>query len=421
MIYRPDSDYSMTSRGRDTKPHVGIFGRRNVGKSSLINALVGQDIAIVSEIAGTTTDPVKKSIEIHGIGPLIFIDTAGIDDTGDLGRLRIRKSMATLKLIDLAILVLSDNRFDSYEAELAQEFSKLEVPYVLVHNKNDLTPLTDDFRKEVRTRTGKELTGYSALRPEEYNPELLRVLKEAMPPSALKSRGLIGDLVSPGDIILLVTPIDIEAPEGRMILPQVQVIRDTLDNDCTAIILKENEIESFLGKTGIKPRLVVTDSQAFGKVNAAIPRDIPLTGFSIVLARQKGDFEAYLRGTPKIGELRDGDRVLLLESCTHNVSCDDIGRHKIPRWLTNFTGKKLEFDNVAGLDAIPRPIEEYALVIQCGGCMVTHRQLINRLRDPKKHDVPITNYGMAIAWVHGIFHRATEPFTGKAGKAGDLL
>jgi [FeFe] hydrogenase H-cluster maturation GTPase HydF len=201
----------------------------------------------------------------------------------------------------------------------------------------------------------------------------------------------------------------------------VQVIRDILDNDCTAIILKENEIESFLGKTGIKPRLVVTDSQAFGKVNALIPEEIPLTGFSIVLARQKGDFEAYLRGTPKIGELKDGDRVLLLESCTHNVSCDDIGRFKIPRWLTNFTGKKLEFDTVAGLDAFPRPVEDYALVIQCGGCMVTHRQLINRLRDPKRHDVPITNYGMAIAYVHDIFHRATEPFTGKTKRAGDLL
>jgi len=411
----------MTAKGRDSKPHVGIFGRRNVGKSSLINALVGQDIAIVSDVAGTTTDPVKKSIEVHGLGPLIFIDTAGIDDTGELGRLRIGKSMATLKLIDLAILVLSGNRFDSYDAELIEEFKKLDVPFVLVHNKSDLDPLTEVFREQVRNLTGREITEYSALQPEKYNPELLRILKEAMPASALKGAGLIGDLVGHGDIVLLITPIDIEAPEGRLILPQVQVIRDILDNDCTAIVLKEREVDTFLRRTGIRPKLAITDSQVFLKADASIPRDIPLTSFSIILARQKGDFAEYLKGTPKIGDLKDGDRILLLESCTHNVSCDDIGRVKIPRWLTNFTGKKLEFDNVAGLDAIPRPIEEYSLVIQCGGCMVTHRQLVNRLREPKKHNIPITNYGMAIAYIHGIFDRATEPFTGKSKKAGDLL
>jgi [FeFe] hydrogenase H-cluster maturation GTPase HydF len=411
----------MTAKGRDAKPHVGIFGRRNAGKSSLINALTGQDVAIVSGIAGTTTDPVKKSIEVHGLGPLIFIDTAGIDDTGDLGRLRIKKSLAALRLIDLAILVLTGNRYDSYEAELVKEFGVLDIPFVLVHNKSDIEPLDGSFREKIRNNTGREIIEYSALHPEKYNPGLLQVIKETMPPTALKSRGLIGDLVSHGDIVLLITPIDIEAPEGRLILPQVQVIRDILDNDCTAIVLKEREVDAFLRRTGIRPALVITDSQVFLKADASIPRDIPLTSFSIVLARQKGDFEAYLRGTPKIGELKDGDRVLLLESCTHNVSCDDIGRVKIPRWLTNFTGKKLEFDTVAGLDTFPRPVEDYALVIQCGGCMVTHRQLINRLRDPKRHDVPITNYGMAIAYVHGIFHRATEPFTGKARKAGDLL
>ena len=234
-----------------------------------------------------------------------------------------------------------------------------------------------------------------------------------MPATALKSRGLIGDLVSQGDIVLLITPIDIEAPEGRLILPQVQVIRDILDNDCTAIVLKEREVDAFLRRTGIKPKLAITDSQVFLKADASIPRDIPLTSFSIVLARQKGDFGEYLKGTPKIGELKDGDRILLLESCTHNVSCDDIGRVKIPRWLTSFTGKKLEFDNVAGLDAFPRPIEEYALVIQCGGCMVTHRQLMNRLREPKKHNIPVTNYGMAIAYVHGYFPAPPSPSPAK--------
>lgn len=411
----------MSAKGRDTKPHVGIFGRRNVGKSSLINALVGQDIAIVSEVAGTTTDPVKKSIEIHGLGPLIFIDTAGIDDTGDLGELRIKKSMAALKLIDLAILVLSENRFEEHEVRLTEEFDKLDIPYALVHNKSDLTPVNPTLCEKVRSLTGREVAEYSALHPEKYNPALLRMIKEAMPPTVLRSRGLIGDLVKPGDMVLLITPIDIEAPEGRLILPQVQVIRDILDNDCTAIVLKEREVDSFLRRTGIRPALVITDSQVFLKADASIPRDIPLTSFSIILARQKGDFAEYLRGTPEIGELKDGDRVLMLESCTHNVSCDDIGRVKIPRWLTSFTGKKLEFDTVSGLDSFPRPIEDYALVIQCGGCMVTHRQLVNRLRDPKKHYIPVTNYGMAIAWVHGIFDRATEPFTGRKEKAGDLL
>ena len=411
----------MSARGRDTKPHVGIFGRRNVGKSSLINALVGQDIAIVSEVAGTTTDPVKKSIEVHGLGPIIFIDTAGIDDTGELGKLRINKSMAALKQIDMAILVLSDNRFDDCEANLAVEFEGMDIPYVIVHNKSDLTPLTETFRAEVLRRTGHQVTGYSAHNPALYNTGLLSILRETMPPSSMKSRGLIGDLVSHGDIVLLITPIDIEAPEGRLILPQVQVLRDVLDNDCTAIVLKEREVDAFLRRTAIRPNLVITDSQVFLKADASIPRDIPLTSFSIILARQKGDFELYLRGTSKIGELADGDRILLLESCTHNVSCDDIGRVKIPRWLTNFTGKRLEFDTVAGLDSFPRPIEDYALVIQCGGCMVTHRQLMNRLREPRRHDIPVTNYGMAIAYVHGIFHRATEPFTGRMRKAGDLL
>ena len=411
----------MTAKGKENKPHVGIFGRRNVGKSSLINALVGQDISNVSDIAGTTTDPVKKSMEVHGLGPIIFIDTAGTDDTGALGELRIKKSMAALKLIDLAILVLSDNRFEDHEARLTQEFESLDIPFVIVHNKSDITPVTQELREKVRSVTGKETVEYSSLYPGKYNAPLLRMIKEVMPSSAVKSHGLIGDLVKPGDIVLLITPIDIEAPEGRLILPQVQVIRDILDNDCTAIVLKEREVDAFLKRTGIKPALAITDSQVFLKADASIPRDVPLTSFSIILARQKGDFEEYLRGTPKIGELKDGDRVLLLESCTHYVSCDDIGRVNIPRWLTNYTGKKLEFDTVAGLDNFPRPIEDYSLVIQCGGCMVTHRQLVNRLREPKKHCIPVTNYGMAIAYVHGIFNRATEPFTGKSEKAGGLL
>jgi [FeFe] hydrogenase H-cluster maturation GTPase HydF len=408
-------------KGRENKPHIGIFGRRNNGKSSMINALIGQDVAIVSEIAGTTTDPVKKSVEIHGIGPVIMVDTAGIDDTGDLGKLRIQKTTSIIDQIDLAILVITDNLFDSFEDQLIRSFQDHDLPCIVVYNKIDLSHPSSVVRNRVRELTNISLVEYSALDPDTYNSSLLRTIKERLPSSVYQKQGLLGDLLSYGDIVLLITPIDIEAPEGRLILPQIQVIRDILDNEGTAIVLKEREVDSFLKKTGIKPKLVITDSQVFLKADASIPRDIPLTSFSIVLARQKGDFAEYIKGTPKIAELKDGDRVLLLESCSHHVSCDDIGRVKIPRWISNFTGKNIQYDTVAGLDMLPRPMEEYALVVQCGGCMITHRQLVNRLRGAKAKHVPITNYGMAIAFVHGIFNRAIEPFVGKLDASDDLI
>lgn len=409
------------AKGREVKPHIGIFGRRNNGKSSMINALTGQEVAIVSEVAGTTTDPVKKSLEIHGIGPVIVIDTAGIDDTGELGNLRIKKTKAVIDQIDLAILVIAGNLLDSYEINLGNTFRDADLPFIVVHNKSDLQKAEVKTMRKTEEISGQSLIEFSATQPKNYLDQLIRIIRQTIPSSALTKPRLIGDLISYGDIVLLITPIDIEAPEGRLILPQVQTIRDILDNDCTAIVLKEREVDGFLRNTGIKPALVVTDSQVFLKADASIPRDIPLTSFSILLARQKGDFYAYLDGTPKIGELKDGDRILLLESCSHHVSCDDIGRVKIPRWISNFTGKKLEYDTVAGLDDLPRPIEEYALVIQCGGCMITHRQLINRLRGAKQKNIPVTNYGMAIAYVHGIFNRAVEPFIGKYEKKNDLI
>jgi [FeFe] hydrogenase H-cluster maturation GTPase HydF len=409
------------TRGKDNKPHIGFFGRRNNGKSSIVNALTGQNTAIVSEIAGTTTDPVKKILEIHGIGPVIIIDTAGTDDTGELGRLRIEKTRSVIDQVDMAILVLADNIFNEEEASLIDIFNDYDIPYLILHNKSDLTAASSELQKKILKLTGHELISFSATLPDKYMPGLLKAIKENVPPAAYKKLGLLGDLLSYGDIVLLITPIDIEAPEGRLILPQVQVIRDILDNDCTAIILKEREVDSFMQRTGIRPKLVITDSQVFPKADASIPRNIPLTSFSIVLARQKGDFEAYIKGTPKISSLKDGDNILLLESCSHQVSCDDIGRVKIPRWISNFTGKKLNYDTVAGLDKLPRPMEEYALVIQCGGCMITHRQLVNRLHNAKQKDVPVTNYGMAIAYVHGIFERAVEPFVGKIDIVGDLL
>jgi [FeFe] hydrogenase H-cluster maturation GTPase HydF len=408
-------------KGRENKPHIGVFGRRNIGKSSLINALTGQDVSIVSEVAGTTTDPVNKSIEIHGIGPVIIIDTAGIDDRGDLGNLRIAKTWSVIDQIDLAILVVANNDFGAYESDMVQLFHDRNLPYLIVHNKSDISIPVDKFRKKIAKETDSVLIEYSAVKPKKYNAALLKAIKDLLPDSVYRKKGLLGDLLSYGDIVLLITPIDIEAPEGRLILPQIQVIRDILDNECTAIILKEREVDSFLKRTAIKPKLVITDSQVFLKADASVPRDISLTSFSIVLARQKGDFAEYIKGAPKIADLKDGDRVLLLESCSHHVSCDDIGRIKIPRWISNFTGKNIQYDTVAGLDNLPRPIDNYALVIQCGGCMITHRQLMNRLRSAKEKYIPITNYGMAIAFVHGIFNRAIEPFVGKVDSRGDIF
>ncbi|MEE4198993.1 MAG: [FeFe] hydrogenase H-cluster maturation GTPase HydF [Bacteroidales bacterium] len=397
------------TKGKESKPHIGIYGRRNNGKSSLINRLAGQDIAIVSDFAGTTTDPVKKSFEITGFGPVILVDTAGIDDEGDLGTKRIDKTLSTIKTVDLAILVITHNTFGDFEEKLIREFNHTDTPFFIVHNKSDIQPLQENTRTRLMDLTGSTIIEFETIQARELE-KLIRKIKSTIPESAYTTPSLVGDLLSYGDIVLLITPIDIEAPAGRLILPQVQAIRDILDNDAVAIVLKEREVDSFLRKTRIKPALAVTDSQIFNKADASIPRDIPLTSFSIILAKFKGDFESYLKGTPRISDLKDGDRVLMLESCTHHVSCDDIGRVKIPRWLTSFTGKKLEYDVVAGLDKLPRDINDYALVVQCGGCVITRKQLINRLRPAIEAGVPVTNYGMAIAYVQGIYQRAIGPF-----------
>lgn len=400
-------------KGKESKPHIGIFGRRNYGKSSLINRLADQNIAIVSDTAGTTTDPVKKSFEITGFGPVVLIDTAGIDDEGELGQKRIEKSYDAIKTIDLGILVIANNLIGEFEKKLIDQLKYYKTPFLIVHNKSDIERVTNETVELVKSLYLSELIEFSTIAEKEWDnkrEELIEKIKKTIPENAYKQSSLIGDLVSYGDIVLLITPIDIEAPAGRMILPQVQMIRDILDNDCIAIVLKEREVDAFLKKTGIKPKLAITDSQIFLKADASIPKDIPLTGFSVVLARLKGDFDNYLKGTPKISELKDGDRILLLESCSHHVSCDDIGRVKIPRWLTNFTGKKLEYDVVSGLDNLERDIHEYALVIQCGGCMITKKQILNRLKPAIEADIPVTNYGMAIAWVQGIYNRAVEPF-----------
>jgi [FeFe] hydrogenase H-cluster maturation GTPase HydF len=397
------------SKGRESKPHIGIYGRRNNGKSSLINCLAGQDVAIVSEQAGTTTDPVKKSFEITGFGPVILVDTAGIDDSGDLGQKRVDRTVRTLDIVDLALLVVTNNVWGDFEDDLIKKFNEQDLPFIVIYSKSDIEEAGADYKKKVFSLTGTTLFEFSSRDKRNYE-KLIELIRNTIPEQSYKTQTLLGDLISYGDIVLLITPIDVEAPAGRLILPQVQAIRDILDNDAVAIVLKEREVDSFLKKTKLKPALAITDSQVFVKADASIPNDIPLTSFSIMLARFKGDFENYLKGTPKISELKDGDRVLLLESCTHHVSCDDIGRIKIPRWITAFTGKKIEYDVVAGLDVLSRPIIDYALVIQCGGCMITRKQLHNRLHAAIKAGVPVTNYGMAIAWVQGIYNRAVAPF-----------
>ncbi len=392
---------------KDLKPHIGIFGRRNCGKSSLINLLTGQDIAIVSDTAGTTTDPVKKSIEIFGIGPCVLIDTAGIDDTGDLGRQRIEKSFKVLEEIDCAILVITGNNFEEPEKQLIARLKALAVPYFIVHNKADQEPLLAVLKAVIEQNYGVKVLDFSVSRNDDIAP-IVTLLKQAIPESAYQKASLLGGIIQPNEVVVLVCPVDSEAPEGRLILPQVMAIRDVLDNECICVVLKETHLRQYL-ETMPKPALIVTDSQVFGFVSKIVPADIPLTSFSIVMARLRGDFDNYVKGTPKLSELKDGDTVLLLESCTHHSTCDDIGRVKLPRMILNFTGKDIRFDYVSGLSPIAKP-EKYALAIQCGGCMSTRKQLLNRTNLFVNQGIPISNYGMALAYMNGIFDRVMQPF-----------
>ncbi len=392
---------------KDLKPHIGIFGRRNCGKSSLINLLTGQDIAIVSDTAGTTTDPVKKSIEIFGIGPCVLIDTAGIDDTGELGRQRIEKSFKVLEEIDCAILVITGNNFEEPEKQLIARLKALAVPYFIVHNKADQEPLLAVLKAVIEQNYGVKVLDFSVSRNDDIAP-IVALLKQAIPESAYQKASLLGGIIKPNEVVVLVCPVDSEAPEGRLILPQVMAIRDVLDNECICVVLKETHLQQYL-ETMPKPALIVTDSQVFGFVSKIVPADIPLTSFSIVMARLRGDFDNYVKGTPKLSELNDGDTVLLLESCTHHSTCDDIGRVKLPRMILNFTGKDIRFDYVSGLSPIANP-EKYALAIQCGGCMSTRKQLLNRTNLFVNQGIPISNYGMALAYMNGIFDRVMQPF-----------
>ena len=404
-------------KGNELKPRIGLFGRRNVGKSTMVNFLTGQQVAIVSDTAGTTTDPVRKSMEIGGIGPVVLIDTAGIDDEGELGLQRVEKSMAALAEVDLALLLYTE--WGAPEERVDRWCREHGTAVLHIRTKADVGTrrAASAAESEASTADAARLVptdlAFSA-HDSTLHPALVELIRRALPESAYRGRSLLGDIVRAGDHVVLVTPIDSSAPEGRMILPQVQVLRDLMDLHAVATFCQPEELEFENSKLKIdNSRLVVTDSQVFHKVAAIVPEEIPLTSFSIVLARQKGLFAEYLEGTRQIGNLQDGDRVLLLESCTHNVTCEDIGRVKLPAALKKATGKELHFDILAGTDSLSTlhsPLSTYSLVIQCGGCVITAQQVKARLLPALEAGVPVSNYGLALAWCNGIFERATRIF-----------
>lgn len=403
-------------KGNELKPHIGIFGRRNYGKSALVNYLTGQEISIVSDHAGTTTDPVKKTMEIGGIGPVVWIDTAGIDDHGEVGRLRIEKSLEMLRQVDLALILFTDNRFDAEEVMLVSSCRKHGIPFLLIFSQADRITPDPQLITQLESDYDTHVFVFSIRDPALHAPLTDRI-RNMLPETAYTGKSLLGNAIGAGDTVVMVTPIDTSAPEGRMILPQVQVLRDILDHHAQAVVCRETELEQALQQLRTPPRLVITDSQAYAFVSKIVPENIFLTSFSVVLARAKGLFADYVKGTPAIDRLQDGDRILILESCTHNVTCEDIGRVKLPRLLAKYTGKNLHCEVVAGNAAPPRPFHEYALAIQCGGCVLTAKQVAARLAPAISAHIPVSNYGLAIAYMNGIFARSMKIFDDRPGDA----
>ena len=336
-----------------------------------------------------------------------LVYSSGIDDVGELGQQRVEKSMKVLEEIDCAILVITENQFGEPEEQLIERMKALALPFFIVHNKSDLAPLSNALRIKIETETKAKILDFSVSRGDDITP-LVEVLKKTIPESAYQKVSLLGGIIKPNEVVVLVCPVDSEAPEGRLNLPQVMAIRDVLDNECICVVLKETHLQQYLD-TMPKPALIVTDSQVFGFVSKIVPQEIPLTSFSIVMAQLRGDFDNYVKGTPHLSQLRDGDTVLLLESCTHHSTCEDIGRVKLPRMILKFTGKAINFEYVAGLAPISHP-EKYAMAIQCGGCISTRKQLLNRTNLFVNQGIPISNYGMALAYMNGIFERVMEPF-----------
>jgi [FeFe] hydrogenase H-cluster maturation GTPase HydF len=397
----------MITAPKGLRLHIGFFGRRNVGKSSLLNAITRQQVSIVSEVAGTTTDPVEKPMELLPLGPVLFIDTAGIDEEGSLGALRVEKTRQALERTEIAVLVAESGVWGDFEEGLLTDFAAQKTPAVVVFNKCDVSAPNEDLVERLRADKLRVVQA-SAVTGQGLS-ELREALLDLAPADFIDSPAIAGDLVGAGELAVLVVPIDKEAPKGRLILPQVQTIRDLLDSDSICMVVKERELRSALDRLKIPPRLVVTDSQAFLKVSADTPPEVPLTSFSILMARFKGDLAAQVEGTLAVEKLRSGDRVLIAEACTHHPIGEDIGRVKIPRWLTQYTGVKLDFVNMQGRD-FPADLAGYKLVIHCGACMWNRRQMLSRILQCQHAGVPITNYGLTIAYSLGIFQRALAPF-----------
>jgi len=393
----------MQKTPRSARLQIAILGRRNAGKSSLINAFTNQNTALVSDVPGTTADPVYKAMEISPIGPVTLIDTAGIDDIGDLGMLRADKTWDVLEKADLAVLVIDATSGIGVPERSVME--RLSVRVVVVANKTDLEPLA--AVKEWEEELGQEITKVSSLTGEGIDEVKERII--ACAPTDSEGPSLTGDLVSPGDIVILVTPLDIEAPKGRLILPQVQTIRDLLDNNARVIVVKEDAVERSINDLKVLPSLVITDSQVFGAVSNQVPPDVMLTSFSILFARHKGDLSALAAGARHVSNLKPGARVLIAEACTHHPVGDDIGRVKIPGWLEKHVGGKLDFTFTSGT-GFPPNLCDFDLVVHCGGCMVTRREMLQRIARVRQAGVPIVNYGVLIAYLHGIMERALKGF-----------
>lgn len=385
--------------------HIAIFGKRNVGKSSLINALTAQDIALVSDLAGTTTDPVYKAMELLPIGPVVIIDTAGLDDEGEIGELRIKKTKEVMDKTDLALLVIDGNGGDlSFEKEWYEDLKKRKIPVVGVMNKIDENQVSlEDIQKVI------DIDFVKVSAKDKVNIDGLKKAIMAAAPEDFEKSTIVGDIVKPKARVLVVAPQDIQAPKGRLILPQVQIIRDLLDNDAMALVVKDSELEEILISLKGKPDLVITDSQVFKKVNSIIPKDVPLTSFSILMARYKGDLDSLVKGARAIDMLKTGDKVLIAEACTHHPLEGDIGREKLPIWLQEKVGGKLDITVCAG-SSFPEELKEYKLIVHCGACMFNRQQLMSRIKKANMEELPITNFGIAIAHINGILDRVLSAF-----------
>lgn len=387
--------------------HIGIFGRRNAGKSSVLNALTHQEVSIVSEEAGTTTDPVEKPMELLPLGPVLFIDTAGIDDSGTLGEKRIKKTMSVFDRTDLGLIVSNSHDWGEFEEAILQELNDRNIPAIIVFNKSDLFApgnciLKSFAGEKIPVVETSAITGAGIA-------DLRQAILTQAPDDFVNRPGIVSDLVPPGEAAILVVPIDKEAPKGRLILPQQQTIRDLLDNDAFCLVVKERELHEAFARLNKPPKLVVTDSQAFLKVAADTPPEIPLTSFSILFARFQGDLTEMVRGAMTIDQLKSGDKVLIAEACSHHPIGEDIGTVKIPRWLTQYVGGKLEFTHHRGHD-FPENLSEFKLIIHCGACMWNRREMLSRIMKARMAGVPLTNYGLTIAYSLGIFERALQPF-----------